>query len=253
MYSRETQKLIYWIMSDICNFNNGLEVGSTPNEIQMRDTKKQLKQEYIKLFDYKLEKEPLNNFLKLLEDKDNLTVEELQKRYIVSIQSVFLKHDDFSLALELMTQEKANKFVAYLFELCLNFNIPFRKEIAELFQKTQNERYQYICLLKKICCICGKQGELEHVENVSRIGGYKFDDGLQNSFMCLCREHHSEAHAIGKDAFKEKYLVEGIRLKPEQVEKLKKVYTNHFKAFNKEEHIEEKRLFSSEYYMEDRR
>ena len=237
MYTRETQKLMHWLMADFSNFENGNEVGASPTEYQLYKTKKILKKEYLKLFKYDLVKDPLTSFLKLLEDKDNKSIDELQESFVKAVQSVYLQDEDFSVALKLMSQEKANKFVSYLYELAIDMGIPLRSEIASLFAEQQNEVYNYICLKKKVCAICGRTGELEHFDNVARVGGYKFDDGRQLRFMCLCREHHSEAHNIGKINFSKKYHIAGIYLKDKQIKELKKVYKNHFKAFKEVDNV----------------
>lgn len=94
-------------------------------------------------------------------------------------------------------------------------------------------RYVIVCLLKKRCAVCGKlvDVDLHHWDSVATIGGYKYDDGLQTRFLPLCREHHSEFHAIGKQRFEKKWHIEGIMLSRNLVKKLKEVYPNHFQAF----------------------
>ena len=230
MYTRETQKLMYWLISDFSNFWSGRALGSTPTEYELFTAKQQLKKEYLKLFTYKLNPKPLHSFLKTLEDKDNKSIDELQDSFIIAIQSFLLKQDDFSLALQLMSQDKANKFIEYLFSLALDNNIPLRKEIATLYAEQQNESYIFNTLLRKRCAVCGEIGELDHWDNVNQIGGYKFD-GLKLRYICLCRKHHTEKHNIGRSAFKEKYNLEGIYLDESKVKLLKKVYKNHFKAY----------------------
>lgn len=231
MYTRETQKLIYWLIADFSNFWSGRALGSTPTEYELFTAKQQLKKEYLKLFTYKLNPKPLYTFLKTLEDKDNRTIDELQDSFIIAIQSFLLKQNDFSLALQLMSQDKANKFIEYLFNLALDNNIPLRKEIATLYAEQQNESYIFNTLLRKRCAVCGEYGDLDHWDNVAQIGGYKFDDGLKLRYICLCRKHHGEKHNIGRTAFKEKYNLEGIYLDESKVKLLKKVYKNHFKAY----------------------
>lgn len=102
-------------------------------------------------------------------------------------------------------------------------------------------RYVIACLRAKVCAVCGKiESELHHVDNVNSIGGYEFDDGLKTRFMSLCREHHSLAHSVGQNEFDKRYHLNGVWLNPTLVMELKKVYPNHFKAFNEEDYIFEK-------------
>lgn len=231
MYTREAQKLIYWLIADFSNFWSGRAVGSTPTEYELFTAKQQLKKEYLKLFTYKLNPKPLHSFLKALEDKDNRTIDELQDSFIIAIQSFLLKQNDFSLALQLMSQDKANRFIEYLFSLALDNNVPLRKEIATLYAEEQNESYVFTMLLKRKCAICGERADLDHWDNVAQIGGYEHDTGLQLRYLPLCRKHHAEKHNIGRTAFENKYNVEGIYLDEHKVKILKKVYRGHFKAF----------------------
>lgn len=233
MYSRETQKLIYWIIADFANFWNGNSVGSNPSDFQLYEAKKRLKSEFLKLFKYKTIKKPLHQYLEVLEGKDNISVEELQERFIKAIQGIFLNNDDFSLTLELLSQGTANKFVAHLYELAIDNGIQLRKEIIDLFHEQQEEKFIFIGLLKKKCSVCGRTGELDHWDSVSQIGGYKFDDGSKLRYICLCREHHTIKHNLGRDNFTKKYGYKGIHLNEKQVEMLLSVYKNHFKAYRK--------------------
>ncbi|MGL5714382.1 MAG: putative HNHc nuclease [Paraclostridium sp.] len=94
-------------------------------------------------------------------------------------------------------------------------------------------RYMIACLRSKVCAVCGRiEADLHHVDNVNSIGGYEFDDGLKTRFMSLCREHHSLAHSIGQDEFDKRFILNGVWLNPTLVSELKKVYKNHFKAFD---------------------
>lgn len=236
MYSRESQKLIYWLISDFSNFWSGRAVGSTPTEYELYAAKKQLKKEYLKLFSCKLDSKPLHKYLKLLESKDNKTIDELQDSFIMAIQSFLMKQDDFSLALQLMSQNKANKFIEYLFSLALDNDIPLRREIATLYAEQQQRSYIFIMLLKRKCVICGECADLDHWDNVAQIGGYDYDNGRQLRYLPLCRKHHTEKHNIGRTSFKEKYNLEGIYFKnDEEIKKMKNIYKNHFKAFTGDE------------------
>ncbi len=229
-YTRETQKLIYWLISDFANFWNGNPVGSTPSDYQMFQAKKSLKQEFLKLFKYKQIKKPISKYLEVLEDKDNKSIDELKNCFIKAIQSIFINNDDFSLALELLSQDTANKFVAHLYELAIDNGVGLRKEIVDLFHQQQEEKFIFIHLLKKKCVICGRHADLDHYDNVSRIGGYKYDTGKQLRYLPLCREHHSIRHGMTRPDFEKRYGYKGIYLNQKQVEMLAPIYKGHFRA-----------------------
>lgn len=239
-HTYESHKLFEWLVADYANHWYGNKVGANPTEYQHQETKKRLKNDYIELFDYKLIKDPTSSFIKFINDKiDNPTLKaQIFELYRLSIQGIFLHDNNFSTALNLMSQEKMNKFISYLYEKAIDYDVPLRKEIRDLFAETQERSFIYIGLLKKKCAICGEYGEIHHYDNVNSIGGYKFDDGLKTRFMCLCRKHHTEIHNIGTKDFEEKYHLKGIYLKPNEVEILKMIYPNQFKAYVKEKNNE---------------
>lgn len=237
-YSRDTQKLIYAIMNDISNFFTGQDAGRVAYNIDLEQTKKQLKEMFLEVYDMHPLKSPLAFFSKYLEKNKDKTVGEIEKElketFIKALQSTLIENKTFSLALNTLTQNQANDFIKWLLETCIYYDVPLKMDIENLADQ-YTKAYHYVCLKNKICCICGKEhGVLHHYDNVARIGGYKFDDGRVLRVMCLCGEHHNEVHAIGTKDFTNKYHVVGIHLDDRQIKELKKVYTNHFQAFKEE-------------------
>lgn len=59
-----------------------------------------------------------------------------------------------------------------------------------------------IAAIKRQCCkVCGKRNvDVHHIKSRGAGGG----DELSN-LMALCREHHTEIHAIGRETFGNKY------------------------------------------------
>ena len=70
--------------------------------------------------------------------------------------------------------------------------------------------YLYMCIKHKKCCICGKHGEIHHVDTIGMGNNRNKIDDSDKRKMCLCREHHTEAHTVGIDSFTDKYIVYGI-------------------------------------------
>lgn len=238
-YSRDTQKLIYAIMNDISNFFTGQDAGRVAYNIDLEQTKKQLKERFLEVYDMHPLKSPLAFFSKYLEKNKDKTVGEIEKElketFIKALQSTLIENKTFSLALNTLTQNQANDFIKWLLETCIYYDVPLKMDIENLADQ-YTKAYHYVCLKNKICCICGKEhGVLHHYDNVARIGGYKFDDGRVLRVMCLCFDHHNEVHAIGTKDFTNKYHVVGIHLDDRQIKELKKVYTNHFQAFKEKE------------------
>ena len=235
-YTRQTQKLIYWLLDDFANFWQGNEAGARPSFIELAYTKEVMKAEFVKIYDgFDTVKNAQAFLISSIINKDNLTVDELTDNIIKALQSLAIQNGGFSLSLNSLTQKQANDFVKWLFEMAIYWEIPLRQEIRDLFAEDYQNAFIYATLKKKICCICGKEhGVLHHYDNVARIGGYKFDDGRVLRVMCLCEEHHTEVHAIGAKNFSSKYHVVGIYLDDRQIRELKKVYKGHFQAFKEE-------------------
>ena len=235
-YTRQTQKLIYWLLDDFANFWQGNEAGARPSFIELAYTKQLMKREFTKIYDgFDTVKNAQAFLISSIYNKDNLTVDELTSNVIRALQSLAIQNGGFSLSLNSLTQKQANDFVKWLFEMAIYWEIPLRQEIRDLFAEDYQNAFIYATLKKKICCICGKEhGVLHHYDNVARIGGYKFDDGRVLRVMCLCEEHHTEVHAIGAKNFSSKYHVVGIYLDDRQIRELKKVYKGHFQAFKEE-------------------
>lgn len=235
-YTRQTQKLIYWLLDDFANFWQGNEAGARPSFIELAYTKEVMKAKFVKVYDgFDTVKNAQAFLISSIYNKDNLTVDELTENVIKALQSLAIQNGGFSLSLNSLTQKQANDFVKWLFEMAIYWEIPLRQEIRDLFAEDYQNAFIYATLKKKICCICGKEhGVLHHYDNVARIGGYKFDDGRVLRVMCLCEEHHTEVHAIGAKNFSSKYHVVGIYLDDRQIRELKKVYKGHFQAFKEE-------------------
>lgn len=237
-YSRETQKLIYAIMNDISNSFTGQDAGKKAYSLDLEETKKQLKQRFLEVYDMQPLKSPITFFSKYLEKNKNKTIGEIEKElketFIKSLQSTLIENKTFSLALNTLTQNQANDLVKWLLETCIYYDVPLKMDVENLADQ-YTKAYHYVCLKNKICCICGKEhGVLHHYDNVARVGGYKFDDGRVLRVMCLCDEHHDEVHAIGTKDFTNKYHVVGIHLDDRQIRELKKIHKGHFQAFKEE-------------------
>lgn len=234
-YSRDTQKLIYAIMNDISNSFTGQDAGKKAYSLDLEETKKQLKQRFLEVYDMQPLKSPITFFSKYLEKNKDKTIGEIEKElketFIKSLQSTLIENKTFSLALNTLTQNQANDLVKWLLETCIYYDVPLKMDVENLADQ-YTKAYHYVCLKNKICCICGKEhGVLHHYDNVARVGGYKFDDGRVLRVMCLCDEHHNEVHAIGTKDFSHKYHVVGIYLDDRQIRELKKIHKGHFQAF----------------------
>jgi hypothetical protein len=243
--SRENQKLLYWLINDFACHLASREPGQNPGDFWKHKAKEKLKKLWIRYKGIDLKSyvpfegmkcniknsvgEGLSKALTpesigevIAEDVMCYLREEFQK-LTLSLESTF------SLSMNLMKQEAATEFTNFIFDYMTDKEIPYRKEIVGLRKDNDYRSYVYGFLKRKKCVICGEKADLHHWGSP---GEYAHDDGMKTPFMPICRKHHTEVHAIGPDSFNEKYLLKGgIWLGPEEVEELKKVYKNHFKAY----------------------
>lgn len=124
-------------------------------------------------------------------------------------KSSFIKvteHEDFSLSN--CSKKLAADYIEYLIRLAFELGVPLEENPAKGLDNI--ESYLKICLDQKKCCVCGKHGEIHHVDAIGMGRDRRVVDDSENKKMCLCREHHTEYHKIGKEDFEEKYYVYGI-------------------------------------------
>lgn len=102
-------------------------------------------------------------------------------------------------------------FQSFLAQFIVRNDIPTKYPMLTMVDDVAD--YVYSCLINKKCCICGKRAELHHVDRVG-MGNNRHDiihEGLE--VLPLCREHHSEAHAVSdKDFFDKWHLGKGIEM-----------------------------------------
>lgn len=166
-YTRQTQKLIYWLLDDFANFWQGNEAGARPSFIELAYTKQLMKREFTKIYyGFDTVKNAQAFLISSIYNKDNLTVDELTDNVIRALQSLAIQNGGFSLSLGSLTQKQANDFVKWLFEMAIYWEIPLRQEIRDLFAEDYQDTFIWITLKKKICCICGRPGELQHFDRV---------------------------------------------------------------------------------------
>lgn len=94
----------------------------------------------------------------------------------------------------------ASDFITFLIDFMLEHDIPSRIPLIELCDDVG--KYVYACLMNKRCCVCGKHGELHHLEG-SRVGmGSDRTEvpHIGREAICLCREHHTIVHNMSESS-----------------------------------------------------
>ena len=102
----------------------------------------------------------------------------------------------------------ASDFIEWLLDFAFENGIPLSEKPSEMLDDI--EKYVRMCLKHKICTICGKPGEIHHWDAIGQGRDRTRIDDSRLRKICLCREHHREAHTIGVNAFEDKYHVYGV-------------------------------------------
>lgn len=108
-------------------------------------------------------------------------------------------------------QTTASDFIDFIIEFCFKFNIPFKTKTADLLKDL--ERWSYVCLKYRKCCICGKNGEIHHVDTIGMGNDRKTLDDSDKRKLCLCRTCHTTSHTMSLNKFLDRYKVRPILYK----------------------------------------
>ena len=102
----------------------------------------------------------------------------------------------------------AREFISMLIEFSLEHGI----QLSDLaINRTDDiSRYLYYCIKHKRCSVCGRAGEIHHVDAIGMGNDRRRVDDREYRKICLCREHHTEVHKIGLNDFEKKHKVYGI-------------------------------------------
>ncbi|RST96977.1 hypothetical protein CBF37_10465 [Vagococcus vulneris] len=117
------------------------------------------------------------------------------------------------------SKSDVNELLDIVIDFMFEWNVPFKKGY-ELLPKNE-QWYLYQCCKHRKCAICGKHADIHHVDAVGIGNNRNRVDNDWRKFLAVCRVHHVEVETIGNDAFFEKYKVQGIKLDPTMIKKLK--------------------------------
>lgn len=126
----------------------------------------------------------------------------LKYRYICQTGGEYFSLKDCSM-------DTAREFINVILDYALEMGIPLMD--FALNRTDDIDHYLYACLKLKKCVICGKHGEVHHVDAIGMGNDRRTLDDSQHRKICLCRIHHTEAHTTGFDSFSNKYKVYGIK------------------------------------------
>ncbi|WP_312448230.1 putative HNHc nuclease [Lacrimispora sp.] len=107
------------------------------------------------------------------------------------------------------SMDTAREFINVILDYALEMGIPLMD--FALDRTDDIGHYLYACLKLKKCAICGRPGEIHHVDAIGMGNDRRTLDDSQHRKICLCRIHHTEAHTTGVESFTNKYKVYGIK------------------------------------------
>lgn len=99
------------------------------------------------------------------------------------------------------------EFQRFLVSFILSHDVPTKIPLREYVDDI--EEYTYLCLARRKCAVCGRRGELHHLDAVGMGNDRNEVQHEGREVMSLCREHHTELHTIGRQDFMAKYHLNG--------------------------------------------
>lgn len=107
--------------------------------------------------------------------------------------------------------DTAKEFINTILDYALEEGVP----LSDLGINRTDDigKYLYFCIKHKKCAVCGKPGEIHHVDAIGMGRNRKILDDSRLRKICLCRTHHTIAHTKGMDRFEQMYHVYGIIVK----------------------------------------
>ena len=103
----------------------------------------------------------------------------------------------------------ARLYLRLLIDFCLRWDIPTKESLLSRAEDTG--KYLYACLIYKKCAICQRPGELHHIDAIG--SAYRATtEHIGRESVCLCRIHHDECHALGRDTFEKHFNIFGIKI-----------------------------------------
>ena len=104
----------------------------------------------------------------------------------------------------------AREFINFLVEFIIENDIPTRVPLIENCEDIA--AYVYACLMSKKCAVCGRNADLHHVDAVGMGRNRKEICHIGMRALPLCREHHTEIHAVGQEDFLKRYMLEPVKI-----------------------------------------
>ena len=134
---------------------------------------------------------------------------EDQKEWLKYLHIIQTGCADFSLSN--CSMDTAREFINTMLNYVIEQGIPLSESAIE--RTDDIGKYLFFCLKHKKCAVCGRDGEIHHVDTIGMGNDRRTVDDSGYRKICLCREHHTIAHQRGMEAFQKMYKVYGIIVK----------------------------------------
>lgn len=106
------------------------------------------------------------------------------------------------------SMDTAREFINTILEYAIENGIPLSD--VGVNRTDDIGKYLYYCLKHKKCAVCGRIGEIHHIDAIGMGNDRKKVDDSKHRKICLCRLHHTIAHQKGRVRFEQMYHVYGI-------------------------------------------
>lgn len=127
---------------------------------------------------------------------------KFKQRYMQELAESF-SFSDCSMAL-------ASEFIDMLVSFIIEWGVPLKQPLITFCEDVK--KYVYACLRFKKCAVCGQAAELHHADVVGMGQNRKEIPHEGKAALPLCRQHHTQAHAMGDETFAETYHLATVRL-----------------------------------------
>jgi hypothetical protein len=115
---------------------------------------------------------------------------------------------DAYFGLSTCSMDTAREFINTILEYAIEHGIPLSERGVE--RADDIGKYLFYCIKHKKCAVCGRDGEIHHVDAIGMGRDRRTVDDSCSRKICLCRTHHTIAHQRGMRAFEQMYHVYGI-------------------------------------------
>ena len=124
-----------------------------------------------------------------------------------------LDFGEFSLSAAKGTETDTNQFINMLLDYAAIHDISLSVKPLNELEPQEIARWEYRCLMEKMCVVCGKKpSDLHHLDTVGSGVNRQHTNHLGHRAVQLCREHHNLAHSLGIETFMQRFKINGIKI-----------------------------------------